>query len=241
MTQPRRPDGKFDFDPNAGANDLPELSAASQTGNPCIELAKRKVIDLVWTTAGIEVPGITFPETKQIFEGVTPHTMQASKVMTVNNIKHAWQQLFDTVEEEPADWLTACAYNRTLGAGGLTTNPGAMRREDVRISGTSWKPMLPSLEGIQMRLGNLEYVPDPVDRGISLFCQTCRGQWFTDGNKRTAIMLANHLLIKERAGVLSIPQSEMDTSVRGMLLRYYGSDDDRELAGWLREHAIIRP
>lgn len=34
-----------------------------------VELAKRLLVDLIWRTAKIEVDGVTFPDTQEIFDG----------------------------------------------------------------------------------------------------------------------------------------------------------------------------
>lgn len=43
-----------------------------------VELAKRLLVDLIWRTAKIEVDGVTFPDTQEIFDGPAPATSCAS-------------------------------------------------------------------------------------------------------------------------------------------------------------------
>ena len=40
-----------------------------------VELAKRLLVDLIWRTAKIEVDGVTFPDTQEIFDGRAPEGM----------------------------------------------------------------------------------------------------------------------------------------------------------------------
>jgi len=42
-------------------------------------------------------------------------------------------------------------------------------------------------------------IESPEDRALLMFCKITRGQWFNDGNKRTALMTANHALINAGA------------------------------------------
>ena len=72
-----------------------------------------------------------------------------------------------------------------------------------------------------------------------MICAITRGQWFNDGNKRTALMAANHVLINAGIGVFAIsPSLKRDFTNR--LLRYYESDDPAPLCAWLRDYAIGR-
>ena len=72
-----------------------------------------------------------------------------------------------------------------------------------------------------------------------MFCAITRGQWFNDGNERTALMAANHVLINAGIGVFAIsPSLKRDFTNR--LLRYYESDDPAPLCAWLRDYAIGR-
>ncbi|MCB5635116.1 cell filamentation protein Fic, partial [Bifidobacterium animalis] len=56
------------------------------------------------------------------------------------------------------------------------------------------------------------------DTAMLLFGAVTRGQWFSDGNKRTALMVANHQLIHDGIGVFSIPPEDKAQFV-SMLLR----------------------
>ena len=77
------------------------------------------------------------------------------------------------------------------------------------------------------------------DQALLMFCAITRGQWFNDGNTRTALMAANHVLINAGIGVFAIsPSLKRDFTNR--LLRYYESDDPAPLCAWLRDYAIGR-
>lgn len=52
--------------------------------------------------------------------------------------------------------------------------------------------------------------PDPVRQATHLFAVACRIQWFFNGNKRTATMGANHVLIHAGAGIFALPPQRID-------------------------------
>ena len=62
-----------------------------------VELAKRLLVDAIWKTASIEVDGISFRDTQEIFEGRAPANMAVDDIIVVNNIKRAWMFLFENV------------------------------------------------------------------------------------------------------------------------------------------------
>lgn len=204
--------------------------------NEAVELAKRLILDLVWKTSNIEVDGITFPDTEEIFEGRAPQGMAVNDIVVVNNIKHAWMFLFDNVSQT-LDWAYVCQYNRLLGSGGVVRDPGALRQIMVRIGGTDWIPGIPTLATSNDCITELSRIDDPEERAIRTFLAITRGQWFNDGNKRTAIMAANHVLINAGVGVFSIAPS-LKREFTDKLLRYYETNDSTQLSTWLAEHAI---
>ena len=61
-----------------------------------VELAKRLLVDSIWRTAKIEVDGVTFPDTQEIFDGRAPEGMSVDDIVTVNNIKRAWSSCSTT-------------------------------------------------------------------------------------------------------------------------------------------------
>ena len=106
-----------------------------------VELAKRLLVDLIWRTAKIEVDGVTFPDTQEIFDGRAPEGMSVDDIVTVNNIKRAWRFLLENIDY-PVDWQYIREYNRIIGEG-LVRDAGRLREYGVRIGGTGWVPESP--------------------------------------------------------------------------------------------------
>lgn len=160
-----------------------------------VELAKRLLVDSIWRTAKIEVDGVTFPDTQEIFDGRAPEGMSVDDIVTVNNIKRAWRFLLDNIDY-PVDWQYIREYNRIIGEG-LVRDAGRLREYGVRIGGTGWVPEIPTVESPQERVRGILEESEGEDTAMLLFGAVTRGQWFSDGNKRTALMVANHQLIHD--------------------------------------------
>ena len=97
-----------------------------------VELAKRLLVDAIWKTASIEVDGISFRDTQEIFEGRAPANMVVDDIIVVNNIKRAWMFLFENVDQ-PVNWQYMSEYNRILGEG-LIRDAGKLRTNEDRIT-----------------------------------------------------------------------------------------------------------
>ena len=110
----------------------------------------------------------------------------------------------------------------------------------VRISGTEYIPALPSHDAIRMDIDQCLVRVIPLTMAIGVFCRVCRGQWFANGNKRTATMKANHQLIHDGVGLFALPLPDlMGEDFRRVLTDYYESADESGMSAWLREHAIV--
>lgn len=119
-------------------------------------------------------------------------------------------------------------------------NYSCASKNDVRIGGIDWIPDFPTMESSYDEIASLRMgAESSEDRALLMFCRITRGQWFNDGNKRTALMTANHALINAGIGVFSIsPSLKREFTTR--LLRYYESNDDVPFHSWLKDNAIGR-
>lgn len=230
--------GDSDLGPNGPESMLewiqpePEIDLTER----CVELAKRKSIDLLWKTASIEVRGLTFPDTRDVFNGITPGSTKARDVRILNNLKHAWQFMFDNAEW-PVDWQYLSEYNRLITES-VEPGEGVLRNEIVTIGGTEYVPPVPVFGDVQTQLNRDLHQHNPEDRALNLFASISRGQWFANGNKRTSAMAANHSLIHDGVGVFALPPEKVETEFKDRLLEYYESNERGPFVKWLKYHAV---
>lgn len=202
-----------------------------------IESAKRLIIDSIWKNSYIELPrAITFPETNEIFEGRVPENASVEKVIVVNNIKHAWQFLLDNIDY-PIDYQLICEYNHLIGEGGLYSNPGKLRTMTVGITGTDFVPQIPSYDFVKERLDAIAEISNPVERALTYFLELSRGQWFNNGNKRTAQMVTNHALLQANCGLFALPTNQYEQFVE-KLLSYYESGNEATISDFLYTNGV---
>ena len=198
--------------------------------------AKRMVVDSIWKEANLEGIGVTFPETQEIYDGRTVAGLTITQTKAINNLKHAWEFVLENLGVE-IDMRYLRQLNGIIGAEGVVGRAGELRSTEVRIAGIDWRPKLPELETIKQILADIEKIENPIDRALELFCAISRGQWFYDGNKRTAQLAANAVLIDSGNGVLAISQEKRDVFFAA-LVAFYESGFSGNLKAHLYEHAL---
>ena len=82
----------------------------------------------------------------------------------------------------------------------------------------------------------MEYIEEKegVDAAIDLCLYVMRTQIFIDGNKRAAVLFANHYLISQGLGLLVIHEKEV-SGFKKLLIEYYEKNDDKKISKFLRE------
>ena len=62
-----------------------------------IFFAKRNIVDSIWKSAQLEGIAVTFPETQTIYDGGNISHLRVDEIVTINNLKHAWQFILATI------------------------------------------------------------------------------------------------------------------------------------------------
>lgn len=200
-----------------------------------IFLAKRNIIDSIWKEANIEGIAVTFPDTREIFEGRTVPGVSVNDTVAINNLKHGWQFILDTLDV-PVDIAYVRQVNGIVGAG-IIKDPGQLRQSDVSIGGTSWKPDLPDYDTAKAMIEGNVNQESGQERALMMFADLCRAQLFYDGNKRTAQLIANRLLIGDGAGVFAIPVQDK-REFEYLLVDFYETGTADKLLAFLDQKAI---
>lgn len=201
-----------------------------------IFLAKRNIIDNIYKSARLEGIAVTFPQTYAICNGVNVPNLSVSDVVAINNLKWAWQFVLETMERPKVDFAFICQINQIVGAG-LYNNAGFLRSIPVSIGGTSWRPNLPIKPDIIDEINEIHSIENATHRAIDLMLYIMRKQMFLDGNKRTATLCANRILIENGAGLININVEDID-EFKIKLIKYYETGDKDEIREFLFENSI---
>lgn len=201
-----------------------------------IFVAKRNIVDYIYKSAQLEGLGVTYPDTETIFNGLSAPGVKVTDIIAVNNLKKAWQFLLDTLEP-PMDYSYICKLNQLVGGDNLVYNAGYIRTMSVSIGGTSWKPEIPNEDEIKIQLAELQKIENHTERSINIMLYCMRGQFFLDGNKRTAMLAANKEMIANGQGIISIPV-KLIPQFTPLLVKFYETGDMKEIADFIYNNCI---
>lgn len=199
-------------------------------------LAKKKWDENVYCGMRMENRAVTFPQTKTILEGVNVPNVRLDDIQAILNMRDAWQFLLDTIDA-PVTLEYLCKLNSYIARNEALTW-GELRTGRVAISGTDYEPPVPSQRTLELQLDAfLQLHASATEKALTLFCWGARGQFFWDGNKRTSLVLANKILLKAGAGMLTITEKNMEEFNR-LLVEFYNTGASRELMQFLYDHAL---
>ena len=218
---------------------LAELGYAETELSPRVllnlDFARANMKASIYDQAVLEGVATTFPQTEDIIENGKVSGMTASDVQKVLNLKHAWEFIMDKdVIACPTDYYVLCHIARLVNEG-FYLDGGRVRGVPVTIGGTTYIPPLPIEQIVREELdGILHASGDEVDTAIRLCLYCMKAQIFNDGNKRAAVIAANHYMISHGQGLLVIPESAVPEFKR-LLVAYYEDRDNGGIAAFLRE------
>lgn len=201
-----------------------------------IFFAKRKLVENIYKSANLEGIAVTFADTYSFINNVNTGKISIDDMLKLKGLKDAWEYVFNTIDEDlTIDYIKKIHFEVCKGQ---NINPlGDFRDKGVGITGTSWRPKLPSECDYDTELSEILNISNKIERCLTLFCWLQRSQMFLDGNKRVANLVVNKELIKNGQGILSIPV-ELITDYLVNLIKYYESNDSRELMKWLYDNCI---
>lgn len=205
-----------------------------------IDFAKRNLVDTIYKQAILEDIATTFADTENIIEGGKVNNMTTDDVMKVVNLKHAWEFILnENVLLATQDLGLLCQINKLVEEG-FYYNAGKLRSTPVNIGGTKWSPNIPIESVVVEELKSiLEQKNSNVDKAINLLLYIMKKQIFIDGNKRTAVIFANHYLISTGSGLIVIP-SELTAEYKKILVSYYESGNKKEIKKFLKDKCYIK-
>lgn len=200
-----------------------------------IDLARRNLVDSIYKQAMLEGVATTYSDTETLVNGGKVKDMTAEDVQKVINLKHAWEFILSPgVIQYPSNYAIVSQINAIVEEG-LSFNAGRIRNVPVTIGGSTYIPPLPFEDQVREDIRNITESDElPLDRAIEVLLYVKKKQLFLDGNKRTAVIFANHILIKSAAGLIIIPAERVD-EYKKLLIRYYETDEKVEIVKFLKE------
>lgn len=146
--------------------------------------------------------------------------MIALDISKVVNLKHAWEFILgEGVISYPTNYAILCQINEIVEKG-FSYTAGRIRSVPVSIGGSTYIPPLPYESQVKEDLSLLLSKDSSYEIAIELLLYVMKKQLFLDGNKRTAVIFANHYLISKGMGLIVTP-AELVSDFKKHLINYY--------------------
>lgn len=201
-----------------------------------IFLAKKTIVNSIYSSARIEGCNITFPDTQTILNGVSVGNLKMQDVEVVLNLRDAWKFVLDNIEK-PLDLDFICKINSFVSRN-ESLDWGVLRYGNVGIAGTTYKPDTPIKNEVIVKINSIiTSNKTSTEKAIELFLWSCRSQLFWDGNKRTSIISANKLLISEGKGILIVEDKNLK-EFNKRLTEFYDTNDYSRIDRFLYNKCI---
>lgn len=201
-----------------------------------IFFAKRKLIDNIYKSANLEGIAVTFADIYSFMNNVNTGNISVDDILKLKGLKDAWEFVLNSIDEElTIDYIKKIHFEICKGQ---NVSPlGEFRDRGVGITGTSWRPKLPSECDYDKELSEILNNNNKLEMCIDLFCFIQRSQMFLDGNKRVANLVTNKEMIKNGLGIISVPVKKIGEYFI-KLIKYYETNDNEELKKWLYENCL---
>ena len=189
-----------------------------------LDFARAHLKTSIYDQAVLEGIATSFPQTAQIIENGQVSGMTASDVQKILNLKHAWEFILDAGVIQSESGYHILCHIAALVNEGFFADGGRLRGVPVTIGGSTYVPPLPIESLVKEQLEEILHSPlDNIDKAIALCLYVMKAQLFLDGNKRSAVLFANHQLIAHGQGLLVIPEGEVPQFKRLLLAHYEGA------------------
>ncbi|MCF0106677.1 MAG: Fic family protein [Holdemanella sp.] len=200
-----------------------------------IDFARANVKSLIYDQAVLEGVSTTFPQTETILENGVVNGVKASDVQKILNLKHAWEFIVDPdVVASPCNYYLLSHIARLVNEG-FFENGGSVRGVPVTIGGSSYVPPIPNELDVKERIDEILHSGlEDIDIAINLTLYCMKSQIFIDGNKRAAIIFANHFMIGHGIGLLVVPEGIV-SEFKALLVAYYEDSVNEEIKTFLKE------
>jgi len=191
-----------------------------------IFLAKKDRVDYVFNTSALEGNAMTYPEVETLLDGITVGGHKLSDELMILNQNNSLKVLFNLLDSNSFDISknTLCLLHKEVAKEEALTW-GEFRDNNVRIGGTQFIPPTHKYlnEIYDKNLLFLNQINHPAIKAIVYFLLNAKTQYFYDGNKRTARLMMNGILLNNGYPMLNIKAKDK-LSLNQTMIKYYDTD-----------------
>jgi len=216
--------------------------------NDNITLGKQMLEDNVYRGAVLEGIPATYAQTVEIINNIIPakSSLNPAQINEIVSLKRAWEYVLNkdnlTTKATAVNLVLVKEIHAIIGANMNSLNPeqvGNLRTTPIFVGGVKTHDFgIPVADEVQSELVALNDFKDPVICALEVFLYLCKKQMFRDGNKRTANLVANFLLIQSGAGLISIKE-ELVPDFKVLLIDWYDNRNKKDIMNFLLNRCYI--
>ena len=201
-----------------------------------IFLAKEGLVSNIYNSARLEGINITYEDTKKVLEGLNVPSLRLVEINCILNLRDAWNFALSNIDTDiTLDFI--CKVNSFVSRN-ESLEWGVLRTGKVGINGVDCIPDIPNREDVITNINEILKEENITSRSLNLMLYLMRSQIFWDGNKRTAILVANKLLISNGCGIISVKENHIN-EFNKLLTEYYNTGNKDKIITFLYDKCIF--
>ena len=199
-------------------------------------LAKKVLVSNIYNSARLEGINTTYPDTKTILEGVNVPSLKLDEINCILNLRDAWNFTLSNIDSDVTlDFI--CKVN-SLVSRNESLEWGVLRTGKIGINGVDYIPDIPEKEDVIINIETILKEENITKRSLNLMLYLMRSQLFWDGNKRTAMIVANKLLVSNGGGIISVKENDIN-EFNKLLTEYYNTGNKDKIISFLYDKCIF--
>ena len=177
-----------------------------------IDLARSRFTDLIYNQGVLEGITATYAQTQTILVNGIVKGVKTDEMLKIMNLKSAWDFVLDQDVIRSKSDFNLYSEIAKLVNDKLLYFPNQIRSTKTLITGCkNYIPPIPSEFDVKREIKKLlNSRKSAIDKSIDLCLYCMKKQIFRDGNKRCAIIFANHYLISKGEGLLIIDSKNVE-------------------------------
>ncbi len=201
-----------------------------------LSLARKMLASNIFNSARLEGINITYEDTKKVLEGVNVSGLRLDEINCILNLRNAWNFTISNIDSDVTlDFI--CKVNSFVSRN-ESLEWGVLRTGKVGINGVDYIPDIPNREDVITNINEILKEDNITSRSLNLMLHLKRSQIFWDGNKRTAILVANKLLISNGCGIISVKEDDIN-EFNKLLTEYYNTGKKEKIIPFLYDKCIF--
>lgn len=213
----------------------------AESQSDAIFLLNKFSSDLVWNVLkNFEGTPVTLPQTEVILAGQSIAGLSIKDLLKIKHYGNALNGLIAMLEDNSFafDMRSLCSLHGEVAKDEVPRR-GAFRERDVKLKHIQrYSP--PPAYSLQERWAAgsevINHITNPLEKAAVAFLFMARTQFFEDGNKRTAFLAMNGLLVKNAVKPFLFPQGDSQRFME-RLANFYESGHADDMLWLIREYA----